>query len=41
MFQGSINKKKSKKKGLRYDTMALPPITTFATGMQLLLNLNE
>ncbi|XP_053150733.1 WD repeat-containing protein 36 isoform X2 [Hemicordylus capensis] len=29
--RGSINKKKSKKKGLRYDTMALPPITTFAT----------
>ncbi|KAF7250191.1 WD repeat-containing protein 36 [Varanus komodoensis] len=27
---GSINKKKSKKKGLQYDTMALPPITTFA-----------
>ncbi|XP_061479842.1 WD repeat-containing protein 36 [Rhineura floridana] len=29
--RGSINKKKSKKKGLRYDTLALPPITTFAT----------
>ncbi|KAG8130848.1 hypothetical protein E2320_017440 [Naja naja] len=29
--RGSINKKKSKKKGLRNDTMALPPITTFAT----------
>nr|XP_028604268.1 WD repeat-containing protein 36 [Podarcis muralis] len=29
--RGSINKKKSKRKGLRYDTMALPPITTFAT----------
>nr|XP_056704730.1 WD repeat-containing protein 36 [Euleptes europaea] len=28
--RGSINKKKSKKKGLRYDTMALPPITAFA-----------
>ncbi|KAH0628125.1 hypothetical protein JD844_008892 [Phrynosoma platyrhinos] len=29
--RGSINKKKSKKKGLQYDTMALPPITTFAS----------
>ncbi|NXW11501.1 WDR36 protein, partial [Fregetta grallaria] len=28
---GSINKKKSKKKGLRLDTMALPPITVFAS----------
>lgn len=28
---GSINKKKSKKKGLRFDTMKLPPITTFAS----------
>ncbi|MFT7815671.1 WD repeat-containing protein 36 [Arapaima gigas] len=27
---GSINKKKSKKKGLKYDTMKLPAITTFA-----------
>ncbi|XP_003223040.1 WD repeat-containing protein 36 [Anolis carolinensis] len=29
--RGSINKKKSKKKGLLYDTMVLPPITTFAS----------
>ncbi|OXB79497.1 UNVERIFIED_CONTAM: hypothetical protein H355_013893 [Colinus virginianus] len=29
--RGSINKKKSKKKGLQYDTMALPPITAFAS----------
>ncbi|XP_005281691.2 WD repeat-containing protein 36 isoform X1 [Chrysemys picta bellii] len=29
--RGSINKKKSKRKGLQYDTMALPPITAFAT----------
>ncbi|XP_072372521.1 WD repeat-containing protein 36 [Scyliorhinus torazame] len=29
--QGSINKKKSKKKGLKYDTLKLPPITTFAS----------
>ncbi|XP_019387266.1 PREDICTED: WD repeat-containing protein 36 [Crocodylus porosus] len=29
---GSINKKKSKKKGLRYDTLALPPIMAFASG---------
>lgn len=28
---GSINKKKSKKKGLQFDTMKLPPITTFAS----------
>uniref|UniRef100_A0A7M4FUQ9 WD repeat domain 36 n=1 Tax=Crocodylus porosus TaxID=8502 RepID=A0A7M4FUQ9_CROPO len=28
---GSINKKKSKKKGLRYDTLALPPIMAFAS----------
>ncbi|XP_015192182.2 WD repeat-containing protein 36 [Lepisosteus oculatus] len=28
---GSINKKKSKKKGLQYDTMKLPAITTFAS----------
>ncbi|XP_027526997.1 WD repeat-containing protein 36 [Neopelma chrysocephalum] len=28
---GSINKKKSKKKGLKLDTMALPPITAFAS----------
>ncbi|RMB92880.1 hypothetical protein DUI87_30774 [Hirundo rustica rustica] len=28
---GSINKKKSKKKGLKLDTMALPPITSFAS----------
>ncbi|XP_029108979.1 WD repeat-containing protein 36 [Scleropages formosus] len=27
---GSINKKKSKRKGLKYDTMKLPAITTFA-----------
>ncbi|NXF36604.1 WDR36 protein, partial [Nyctibius bracteatus] len=29
--RGSINKKKSKKKGLKLDTMALPPITVFAS----------
>ncbi|NWS98442.1 WDR36 protein, partial [Mionectes macconnelli] len=29
--RGSINKKKSKKKGLKLDTMALPPITAFAS----------
>ncbi|NXN42272.1 WDR36 protein, partial [Rhinoptilus africanus] len=29
--RGSINKKKSKKKGLKLDTMALPPITLFAS----------
>lgn len=29
--RGSINKKKSKKKGLQYDTMKLPPITAFAS----------
>uniref|UniRef100_U3IZN1 WD repeat domain 36 n=1 Tax=Anas platyrhynchos platyrhynchos TaxID=8840 RepID=U3IZN1_ANAPP len=29
--RGSINKKKSKKKGLQHDTMALPPITAFAS----------
>lgn len=29
--RGSINKKKSKQKGLQYDTLTLPPITTFAT----------
>uniref|UniRef100_A0A8D0HH66 WD repeat domain 36 n=1 Tax=Sphenodon punctatus TaxID=8508 RepID=A0A8D0HH66_SPHPU len=29
--RGSINKKKSKKQGLQYDTRALPPITTFAS----------
>uniref|UniRef100_A0AAY4DNW5 Small-subunit processome Utp21 domain-containing protein n=1 Tax=Denticeps clupeoides TaxID=299321 RepID=A0AAY4DNW5_9TELE len=28
---GSINKKKSKKKGLKYDAMKLPAITTFAS----------
>ncbi|XP_029427694.1 WD repeat-containing protein 36 isoform X2 [Rhinatrema bivittatum] len=28
---GSINKKKSKKMGLQYDTMKLPPITAFAS----------
>ncbi|XP_036385144.1 WD repeat-containing protein 36 [Megalops cyprinoides] len=28
---GSINKKKSKKKGLKYDSMKLPAITTFAS----------
>uniref|UniRef100_UPI00398F518B WD repeat-containing protein 36 isoform X2 n=1 Tax=Pristiophorus japonicus TaxID=55135 RepID=UPI00398F518B len=31
LSSGSINKKKSKKKGLKYDTMKLPPITTFAS----------
>nr|XP_033785021.1 WD repeat-containing protein 36 [Geotrypetes seraphini] len=29
--RGSINKKKSKRKGLQYDTMKLPPIITFAS----------
>ncbi|XP_069481588.1 WD repeat-containing protein 36 [Ambystoma mexicanum] len=29
--RGSINKKKSKKKGLQHDTLKLPPITTFAS----------
>ncbi|NWU96924.1 WDR36 protein, partial [Upupa epops] len=29
--RGSINKKKSKKKGLKFDTMVLPPITAFAS----------
>ncbi|KAK2518093.1 Wdr36 [Columba livia] len=29
--RGSINKKKSKKKGLKLDTMVLPPITVFAS----------
>lgn len=29
--RGSINKKKSKKKGLQYDTLKLPPIITFAS----------
>ncbi|NWU59984.1 WDR36 protein, partial [Dromas ardeola] len=29
--RGSINKKKSKKQGLKLDTMALPPITVFAS----------
>ncbi|NWI18602.1 WDR36 protein, partial [Crypturellus soui] len=29
--RGSINKKKSKRKGLKNDTMALPPITAFAS----------
>ncbi|NXS60277.1 WDR36 protein, partial [Brachypteracias leptosomus] len=33
--RGSINKKKSKKKGLKLDTMALPPITVFASVPQI------
>lgn len=32
---GSINKKKSKKKGLKYDALKLPAITTFASGKRL------